>query len=349
MHPGQETAAGIRAALWGALTRAPAGNTPYHSIREIAAADPRLCFDVALSILDSLVEAPLRARACARLFEYPEILLELLREGRYSDEELHQRCAEWIRCDQFLDLRLARLIPGRNESTYHLPPAMVARILGVLNHISSGPRLIMMLNHLKDNPHPDVAEKATVLVGRRIRSLRWVRERLSATDPRIRAAAVEGLWGNDDATARELLWQYQHDENDRVVGNALLGLHLLGEPKVPELVKEMLQDSRPAFRGTAAWVMGEIGEAEFVGPLEAAMADDNMAVRLAAKRARDMIAPGAATHPRLAVPKPETPNPKPAQLQKAQVPFEPRPRLRDPLFRHREDGSFAGRRSLLDV
>jgi HEAT repeat protein len=81
------------------------------------------------------------------------------------------------------------------------------------------------------------------------------------------------------------MWRCLEDENNRVVGNALMGLHLLGEQRVTELVKEMLQDPRPQFRWTAAWVMGQIGSPDFFECLVQARADSNSGVRKAAGRA----------------------------------------------------------------
>ena len=130
-----------------------------------------------------------------------------------------------------------------------------------------------------------VAEKATLLVGRRIRNLDWLKQRLASTDARIRAAAVEGLWGNDTPSARLLLWQSGRDENSGVVAKALLGLHFLGDVSASLSVKAMACDARPSFRRSAVRVMRHIGESEFLEPLLAALADPDAEVRLGAKQA----------------------------------------------------------------
>jgi hypothetical protein len=275
-----------------------------------------------------------------RLFGCPEFLIELVRIGRFSDGDLLPRCSDWMTIDRFLDVRLARLTPGRHEDPFGLSPETIVRVLEVLNRISSGPRLILLLNHLKNHPNQFVAEKATVLVGRRICSAPWVNQRLASTDARIRAGAVEGLWGREMPTARELLWRHRQDENSRVAGNALLGLHFLGEASVPELAKEMIHDDRPPFRRTAAWVMGQIGEPEFVEPLTAALADGEAGVRLSAERALAMIRQGVPAEQRWAVRKKATPvekAPKP-EPQPAPAPQEETQAVKP--FRFRFDGTF---------
>jgi hypothetical protein len=59
----------------------------------------------------------------------------------------------------------------------------------------------------------------------------------------------------------------------------------LGEPGVAALVGQILEDSRPLFRSTGAWVMGKIGAPHFVQPLQRALADAEPGVRHAARRA----------------------------------------------------------------
>jgi HEAT repeat protein len=171
-----------------------------------------------------------------------------------------------------------------------------------------------MVNHLKHHPHPLVAENATLLVGRRIRNLGWVKQRLASTDARIRSAAVEGLWGSDTPSARVLLRQSGRDESSRVVANALLGLHILGETGAHQSVIDMACDQRPSFRRSAVWAMRQMGEPAFLEPLRTAMADTEAEVRLGAKQA-------LATIRKLAIAKNALELPAPAA--KAALPVEP--------------------------
>jgi hypothetical protein len=347
--PLELTVSAVRALLRPVLDQPLGEQAAEAAIREIAAADPAVSFDAGLSILDSQSEA-CAPRVYARLFGCPEFLTELVRTGRFSNNELFERCSEWIKIDRFLDVRLARLTPGRHEDACALPPETIVRVLEVLNRISAGPRLILMLNHLKSHPNKLVAERATVLVGRRICSAPWVNQRLASTDARIRAGAVEGLWGREMPSARELLRRHRQDEDNRVAGNALLGLHFLGEAGVPALAKEMIRDERPAFRRTAAWVMGQIGEPEFVEALTAALGDGEAGVRLSVKQALATIRRGAPAEQRWAVEKKAAPVAKTPKVEgpaanEPTVEAAPAPTLREDLlgvkpFRFRFDGTY---------
>jgi len=76
-----------------------------------------------------------------------------------------------------------------------------------------------------------------------------------------------------------------NDENNRVAGNALLGLHLLHEPNTAQRLVQMLGDARPKFRRTAAWLMGKIARPEFKDHLLQAAGDEDAGVRETATRA----------------------------------------------------------------
>jgi HEAT repeats len=87
------------------------------------------------------------------------------------------------------------------------------------------------------------------------------------------------LWGMDGPEARQLLESSARDSNNRVAGNALLGLYRMGESSVlPELVKMASHDS-PSFRRTAAWVMGGTGDPRFREVLGRMLSDTSSDVR----------------------------------------------------------------------
>ncbi len=293
----------MRVLLRSILTGSLGEQSTQPTIRKIASPDPALFFEVAILVLEALPDSPERPKAYARLMDCQEFLKELIRIGRYSDQELQGLCATWIKIDGLLDVRLARLAPQRDGYESGLPPELVARLLDVLHHISSGPRLIILLNHLKNHPNPLVAEKATLLVGRRIQNLGWVKHQLASLDDDIRAAAVEGLWGRKMPSARLLLLQSRNDEKSQVVANALLGLYYLGEGEARQWVKEMACDERPSFRRCAVWAMGQIGEPEYLELLRAALADSEPEVRLAAKQALAVLRKLAPAAPRVMEPK----------------------------------------------
>ena len=102
--------------------------------------------------------------------------------------------------------------------------------------ISDGARIFPFVVRLLRHANPHIRSKAVLMIGRGNHSPRWVRERLADTDPRIRANAAEALWGVETAEARELLQSLVHDSNNRVAGNAILGLYRLGDySMIPEI------------------------------------------------------------------------------------------------------------------
>ena len=110
---------------------------------------------------------------------------------------------------------------------------------------------------------------------------------MTSSDPRVRANSIESIWGGGNSNARRCLINALRDGHPLVPGNALMGLHLLGDRPV----RSMLQHEKPGFRVTAAWVMGKIGAPEFRGDLKRALLDPNAHVRSSAARAMKLLPP----------------------------------------------------------
>jgi hypothetical protein len=146
-----------------------------------------------------------------------------------------------------------------------------------------------------DNPH--LRSKAVLMIGRSGRSLSWIEKRLQESDTRVRANAIEAIWGVDTDQARELLEWATRDGNNRVVGNALVGLYRRGENSVLARLAQMAGHDSPGFRRTAAWAMGETGDPRFSEVLGRMIADDNSGVRKSAfaavRRIREAMVPVA--------------------------------------------------------
>jgi hypothetical protein len=277
----------IQASLKSVLVRRGDDRLESTTFRDAASRMPDAFFSAAFALLASETDPTLRRRLYTRLLDCPEFLIQLTRPDRFSREELLEVCRDFMRIDSQLDIRLARLAPSRQQDTPQLDPERAVRVLDVLDEISTGPRLVLILSHLTRHPHPRIAAKATMLMGRRLRNDDWVRRHLSSPDPRVRASVLEASWGIPTPAARDGMRTCLNDEHNRVVGNALVGLHLLGEPGIDERVTQMLDDQRPAFRATAAWAMGRIAKSEFIPFLQKAQDDPDGSVRKAVGRALD--------------------------------------------------------------
>ena len=280
------------------------------AVNRIAVRSPRGFGPAALSLLESTQDPGVRRKIYQQLLDCPEFLIRLMQPGAFSRTQLLEICRELMALDPTFDVRLARLTPTRCQDDSPLDEDGVVQVLDILNEISPGGRLVLLLNHLTRHPNRHIASKATLLIGKRLRNQDWLNRHLESGDERIRANAVEGLWNVTTQAARQCLWKGLKDKNNRVVGNALLGLHQLGEPTVLEFVKRMIEDPRPPFRWTAAWVMGKIGGEEFIEPLERALQDRDEQVRRSAQRALSAIRAKASQTPPVEAPTPEAPPPE---------------------------------------
>ncbi|MBS1854159.1 MAG: HEAT repeat domain-containing protein [Acidobacteria bacterium] len=261
------------------------GNAARAAVEELAAGRHDSFFRAALSVLLHTEAEAIFRRRCALLLERPSLLAAMVDPERLSWRDAIDISRELIKVDPWLDLRLARIAPARSEDGSELNTPSILRLLDILQEISTGPRLIAVLGHLVAHSNRQVASKAALFLGRRIQNPSWTERLNRAGDARLRANAIEALWGRRTPWAHRAILSALADENNRVAGNALMGLHLLGDPDFRQRAAKMLGDPRPLFRQTAAWVMGRTGDPEFLDLLQHAVNDPESAVRGAAVRA----------------------------------------------------------------
>ena len=225
-------------------------------------------------------------------------LLRALCDPSLSKEEAMAFGRAATRANPLADVELAR---GLADSTAQMDgpvqPETAPRLMEILAEISDGSRIASSLMRLMRHPNPYIRSKAVLMIGRGNLSVKWVRGRLSEADPRIRANAIEALWGVNLPEAVVVLRLALGDGNNRVVGNALLGLHMVGEcSAIPEIVK-MAGNESPLLRATAAWVMGESGDPRFTEVLVRMLVESNTTVRktafVALRRIKAAAAPTA--------------------------------------------------------
>lgn len=179
-----------------------------------------------------------------------------------------------------------------------------------------------------------------MLIGRRLRNPHWVRGQLESPDPRLRADIVEPLWGLHTPPARECMREALQDENNRVAGNALMGLHLLQEPNTARLVEQMLSDARLKFRRTAAWLM-EVSPTRFLDHLLRAAADEDPGVRQTAAAALAVLRKGEEPAQAESVLSPKPPEVLAPELAAAPLEEKPPEALAtSPSFGPRFDGKY---------
>ncbi len=247
-----------------------------------------LFIDDGIDILLKLDNAPGIRYLALQLIKHPNFFLALTDPWRYTVKQAVKLGRRMLEVDRTLDVRLARCLPGRNGHVGDcvLTGQMAERALEILDEISIGRRVVPVLNHLTRYPDVRISSKTTLLVGKRVQSINWVRRLIrSDVDPRVRANAIEAFWGSDSRAALHVFRASLKDSHNRVVGNSIMGLHFAGDTEVPRLVERFASDENPNFRMTTAWTMGKIGYPEFAEPLNWLVRDNNPSVRSAALRA----------------------------------------------------------------
>lgn len=283
--------------LQEALARSPTEILAPNSASAEMASRPEF-YPAILSLIEIPVPPGWPRKLCGRLTERPDFLAYLAGPAHFSEPELTRICRVLAEIDDTVDLKLAKAMRALHDRNQGSDAASVVRLLGVLDQISPGRRLVMSMIHLLRATQPAAASKAALLLGKRMQNPEWVDRQMTSPDPRVRANSIESIWGGGNSNARRCLVDALRDGHPRVAGNALIGLHLLGDPSVPARARGMLQHEKPSFRVTAAWVMGKIGAPEFRDDLKRALLDPNAHVRSSAGSALKLlppegIAPGA--------------------------------------------------------
>ena len=228
-----------------------------------------------------LVEVLARSAGTAQRLCDPDLL------DKQSSTDLAQRIAA---IDTGLDSKLVRLLTGQGVKGSSPAEAVVAeRILELLDVTCASNRVVPMLAHLLRHPNARLRAKASLLIGRWTRNVRTAEDRLEESDSRVRANAIEGLWGDKTSRAATVLWRAVKDVDNRVVGNALFGLYEIRDQNAIPSILSMAGHEQPKFRATAAWTMGQTGDPQFLPALEKLTHDLYAPVRKSAARGMERI------------------------------------------------------------
>jgi len=160
----------------------------------------------------------------------------------------------------------------------------ISRILQLIDRSEQGMVLVPWLRDLVDDENPRLASKAAMILSRLTRNPMVVHRFLRSGDPRVRANAVEGLWGGNIECTRTLLHAAAADSNHRVVANALVELYRCGDSLGQTRIEELVGHADPLFRAAMAWAIGEIGRPELLPALQLLEHDSALTVRLRAGR-----------------------------------------------------------------
>ena len=248
--------------------------------------DPERVYSLAIPLLKDGTDSRVCRLLLTLLLQNTDFHLELCNPEKFSLLDAMSIARQAAGLDPALDLKLTQLLPRPDSASPDGPPGPDQnRVLKLLDAASAGTRLVPLISHLIDHPDGRVRSKAALLVGRRIQSARWVHRNLSQPDPRVRANVIESLWGTEAPGAADVLRHALSDPNNRVVGNAAVGLYLLNEPAIVSRILRMIGDRRSEFRATGAWVTGRIEDTRFLDGVKDLLGDPDELVRTNAQRA----------------------------------------------------------------
>lgn len=258
-------------------------------IRDLLESDPEAFYDEAFEILREPDGSRGSQQVIAMLLA-GDLLQRTLCDPRLTLAQALEVARVAFRLDPMTDVALAqRLVENATPREPLISAGDAGRLMDILEEITEGERIRPMLMRLLRHQNSHIRSKAVKLVGRGAGKVKWVRSRLEEADPRVRANAIEALWGVDSEEARELLWTAAHDANNRVAGNALIALYRLGDCSAIAELFRMAGHSSAPFRSTAAWGMGETGDPRFTEALGRLLREPHAAVRRRAMSALSRI------------------------------------------------------------
>jgi hypothetical protein len=257
------------------------------NIRRFSEKMPEILIEVGISMILNRPDASGVRYLATQLVRQPRFFQLLTDPWKLSTDKAIELGRRLQIVDGALDVKLAHRLPSRNAHSNRdaLSGTMAERALFILDEISTGRRVVPIINHLTAHPDSRISSKATLVVGKRLLNLSWARRLLEeAPDPRVRANAIEAFWGLDTKSAVQLFRQSLSDSENRVVGNSMMGLHLAGDTDLRRIIDRFAAAPRPEFRMTTAWMMGKIGDPAYAEPLSRMIKDVDPTVRGAALR-----------------------------------------------------------------
>jgi hypothetical protein len=260
-------------------------------LRKFASEAPALFLEFGLDMLAKGSDTAGYRYLAVQLAEMPQIFATICDPWKYSLEQAVSIAARLLKEQPAFDTKLARLPARQGLVSADTPQACAAeRALEIIDQISVGNRVVPILKHLTEHPDPRISAKAALLLGKRVNNEAWARRIVTeGADPRLRANALESAWGSTAPAHIELFQECLGDKDNRVVGNAIVGLHLAGNPDVQQIVQKFAGYFAPEFRMTAAWAMGKLGDSFFAPILTPLIKDGHAGVRRAALRALHRI------------------------------------------------------------
>src|ERR1019366_4081992 len=104
-----------QARIWTAFDQRGGSQAIHATIRELAEQDPELFFTEALALLESTPAPHICQNLYPTLLDCPPFLVQVNRPDPFSRDQVIEVWRNSTRTSTRLDIRLARLVPGRSE------------------------------------------------------------------------------------------------------------------------------------------------------------------------------------------------------------------------------------------
>ncbi|MBZ2183996.1 MAG: HEAT repeat domain-containing protein [Bryobacter sp.] len=121
-----------------------------------------------------------------------------------------------------------------------------------------------MLASLCEHSDERLRSKVAVLSGVVTKQLPRQINLLKDIDPRVRANAVQALWGLTDPESLQLMVEASRDDHHRVAANALLGRYMAGDIGAVQGLFRLVREVEMPRQLAGAWAIGETGDPRFL-------------------------------------------------------------------------------------
>lgn len=139
----------------------------------------------------------------------------------------------------------------------------IIRRLEILANCSDLIRLAPTLAKLCAHDDARIRSKA-VLLAAQLPNGTTTLNAIADIDERVRANAIEAMWGRSDKQALEIFQVGSRDPYHRSAANSLLGLHRAGQLSAIQGMLNMAEDVEPLFSSAGIWAMGHSRDPRFL-------------------------------------------------------------------------------------
>src|ERR1700730_3784210 len=184
--------------------------------------DKQQFFLEALPLLRSAPDTPGFYYVLALLHSQNLVLKNLCDPALFSKGESIALAKRMARVEPLFDMKLAKILlatetqPPGTEAEQEAQSLAGLRLLEIMAETSDRGRSLL-LAQLLHHPNARVRSKAALLVGKSTKDVKWVSQQMMEPDGRLRANALEALWGVESEDCRRVFLTALDDPANRVV------------------------------------------------------------------------------------------------------------------------------------